>query len=200
MIRPAALFGLALACGCGPQAGQETNLIEPPQALYAEPERPLPVLGRIDATYGGATMLWQTLDFSVGAIDPSANIGSYQGTVSIFVGGHLPGQDFDEMTGRLEIRADLPQGAAPGAAGNVVIAVIDTPGYDAPREVSGAEATLVITEVTPPADEGEVYGTLAGRFAARLCRAASREAMPDPADCLPIEGSFSTSASFEGMR
>jgi hypothetical protein len=95
-----------VACETVPQ--QSMFLPEGPfTTLVVEPERPLPVLGRINATYDGQRVLWPTLDFSVGAIDPSANVGTFDGVTTLFIGGYLPGQDFNEDVGRIRIEADL---------------------------------------------------------------------------------------------
>ncbi|SMY09697.1 hypothetical protein [Flavimaricola marinus] len=196
-----ALLTAFLALGACQQAPSD-QLIEPESVytvLDAGPARPLPVLGRITSTYAGQPTVWNTLDFSVGAIDPSANVTTYDGTTLLYVGGYLPDQDNREDFGRLRIEAELPQGAVPGAAGNVVIAVIDTPGYDAPRYVSGPDARLQVTQIAPPVDISEVYGEIFGTFVATLCRAASREAPPDTSDCKPIAGEFSTQGSIQGM-
>jgi hypothetical protein len=82
----------------------------------------------------------------------------------------------------------------------VIIAVIDSPGFDAPRHVSGPEALLQVSQLSPPTTEPEVYGPISGTFVATLCRATSREASPDPTDCKPIAGVFETQGSFEGSR
>lgn len=169
-------------------------------ALVGEPERPLPIIGAIPATYDGVPVLWQTLDFSLGAIDPSANLSRYDGTVSLYLGGHLPGQDFRENYGRLRIEAELPAGPVPGPAKVIEIAVIDVPGYDVPRYVGGADAKLEMTAISPPTDEFSVFGQISGNFSATLCRAESQTATPDRADCKTIEGTFETEASFESLR
>lgn len=202
LARKVGIFAAAVmlvACASPPTGPQSTSeaLI---RSYTPDPDRPLPVLGRIDATYDAADILWQTLDFSVGAIDPSVNVGRLDGVTSIRIEGYLPGQDFEEGFGRLRIEADLPQGAIPGVAIAVIVAVIDTPGYDAPRFVSGPEAQLQITRISPPDLEIDVYGPMAGTFAATLCRTASRAAPPDTTDCKPIAGAFDTQGSFEALR
>lgn len=194
-----ALAGFAALVSCETAA---PVLPEEPvfEALYAQPDRPLPVIGEIDAIYDGQAVRWDTLDFSLGAIDPSANVTRYDGIVRLFVGGHLPGQDFRENFGRLEIRAELPSGAVPGAGVNVVVAVVDEPGRDGPRYQSGPDARLQITRIVPPDLGVTPYGPIEGTFVATLCRTIGVDGPPDVNDCRPIAGEFSTQGSFEGMR
>lgn len=195
---------LLAACQDTPDTPPDTADVMPPEppfvALMGQADRPLPIIGSIPATYDGVPVLWQTLDFSLGAIDPSANMSRYDGTVSFYMSGHLPGQDFREHYGRLRIEAELPAGPVPGLGNVIEIAVIDVPGYDAPRYVGGADARLEITSVALPTDEFSVFGQVSGNFSGTLCRAESQTATPDPDDCKTIEGTFETEASFESLR
>ena len=114
--------------------------------------------------------------------------------IAYLPGSEAEGPGFGRSS--LELRATLPT-VPTGPATGVIVRILDSPLPLAPRWTSrGAGADLEIERIAFPV-EGALYGSVAGRFTPRLCRAAAETARPDPAACAPLAGRFETRLRFD---
>jgi len=155
-----------------------------------------PVLGSITGFVAGEPTAWETIDFSVGALDASAFLIVRDGTHELNVTGYPPG-GADAGAGRLRLVAALPNGPVPGPGSTPSLFLYETDAASGPRYQSTGVPLVNITDVQR--QPGELYGTISGTFIATLCRAPSADAPPDPADCRDLAGEFDTRAQFDGF-
>ena len=163
-----AVFAL-VACTPEPDPGVVFPTVEidppPPEEPYfvftEDPDREIPQMGTLRGTLEGASVGWDTFDFSVGAFDGDVQITSYP-VQTLNISGRRPGEPRNR-TGAIGISAELPA-LAPGPTGPATVTLY---GEHFADPLLQAPAEVVIESITRGA-AGSPMGTAYGEITARI--------------------------------
>lgn len=134
------------------------------------PEGYPPKMGDVFGTLDGKTVAWETFDFSIGAFDASAWIGSGYGTpeMSFHLMAYPPGEP-DTMAGRFHAEAGFGDALHVGEGEAVTVSIMKGDDIDGPRLSSEGQPVLLVIDSIGPAREGSYDRRVTGRIEARLC-------------------------------
>jgi hypothetical protein len=152
-----ALLALCLAL---PAGAQDSGL----------PEGWPPKMGDIHGTLGTTPVHWETFDFSIGAFDASAWVGSGYETplMTLHLMAYLPGQP-DTMPGRFHATAEYGEALRGGDGANVHVAILRYEDIDGPRLSSEGQSARLVIDAIGPAREDSYNRRITGRIEAQLC-------------------------------
>ncbi len=157
--------------------------------LFSEPFTfgTIPKLGTVTLTAGNETITRTTVDFSVGAIDPSAWFETVNGEPTLFVAAFH--EDDINLDGEksVEISATFPS-IGPGVSTTAKLEAITNSGSEVVGETQ-PEFRVFITGITPQDDA--VLSRITGTFTGEIC-AIGDTVEPD---CAILTGSFDTLAA-----
>jgi hypothetical protein len=187
--RLAAAFLLTLAACAGGPPAQDIAV-----ALTPERDGPPPAMGTVSLTEGGATQVFTTHDFSVGAFDGSAWFGPGDPGARLMMTA-CPDRNPDAETGLLRIEAQLPAPPVAGAVtGQVLVQVPGRAGSVPIRWSSlGRPAWLAVGSFARTGSDA--FGQVTGRFGTTLCDMVA----PKKNDCHEGTGTFDTEVQFDGI-
>jgi len=150
-------------------------------------------LGDVFGKVGKSAMIWETYDFSIGALDASVWAGNPWGPVQFWLRGMKPGRP--ESTERvLQITATFGDALHVGTAqGPVLVEIFQGAKSDGPRMSSeGRNASLTIRTLEKDPDDIN-YGTVTGTVTARLCPIRWPKKT-----CQDFNANFTTRMQFDG--
>lgn len=186
-----AALGLLGLAGCLAPAPPAPPAIATPAAAELPPGYP-PKIGTVTALLAGRAVAWETYDFSVGALDASAQFAGPKAAPEFRMLGMQPGQPNVERN-RLTLKGSGPVKA--GVLTDGLIEVVAGNNWDGLRLTSaGQTAAIVLDQVT--ADAGH-SGHAKGHFSARLCAANGMPARVDARHCQDIAATFETDFQFD---
>jgi len=141
-------------------------------AVY-DPELPEgypPKMGGVFGALGDKSVEWETFDFSIGAFDASAWIGSGYETpeMSFHLLAYPPGEP-DAMAGRFHAEADFGDALHVGEGESVTVSIMKGDDIDGARLSSEGQPAVLMIDSIGPAREGSYNRRVTGRIEARLC-------------------------------
>lgn len=185
---------LALAAALGLAACDTATVPATTPGSFTQASRDVPVMGSVTGFVGGDQRAWETLDFSVGALDGSAFVTRRDGGEVLTITGFVAGSG-GAPEGRIRIVAGLG-GLAPGPGSNVSIILFESAEESGPRLQSTGVPLLNVSNLVRL---DEIGGTAQGTFVATLCRVTDPDAPADTSDCRDVAGEFDTRVQFDGV-
>ena len=162
---------------------------------FTQADREIPVMGSVTGFIVGEAFAWETLDFSVGALDGSAWIGSRDGSVVLTITGYPAGTG-GAAAGRVQIVTEMPNGLAPGPGANAAITLFETEGDTGPRLQSTGQPLVNVSNFVRFDD---INGSVQGTFVTTLCFVAGPDSAPEAGECRDVAGEFDTRVQFDGV-
>lgn len=159
----ASLFALFLAAL--PAFAEDVTVYEPELAEGYPPK-----MGDVYGTLGGEELHWETFDFSIGAFDASAWIGSGYETpeMSFHLMAYPPGEP-DTMAGRIHAVAVFGDTLHLGEGQSVTVSIMKGDDIDGARLSSEGQPVMLVIDSIGPAREDSYDRRVTGRIEGRLC-------------------------------
>jgi hypothetical protein len=171
--------------GIPPAWTQDTAVLGPDWATSAAPLDNVPKLGTIDLVLNDAPAQWQTVDLSVGAIDPTASFERLNGTPTLRLTGFAPDDTLLEGRGLISVTATFDD----LSGGDAITTDVFLAGSFAEDVVARGDDDLQVTVTQVIRNVENSYGAVAGTITGTLCRVQN-----DPSGCQSINGAFSSKA------
>ncbi|MEJ6398055.1 hypothetical protein [Yoonia sp. 208BN28-4] len=176
------------ACASEPPAPEVTLA----RALINEPVTfdTIPKLGTLTITAGTDTIPRTFVDFSVGAVDPSAWFEVQSGTPTLSLWALDPNDTDLSGTNSIRVRATFPT-IGPGVSSSATLAAIGEDG--ATLAAAQDDLQVFVTSLVPVANTNFARAT--GTLIGTICRTGDTEA--DTQACVPLSGEFDTSVGVQ---
>lgn len=188
-----AIHGLCVILLAGCAASPLPDLMPQTAAVELSPE-PLtyataPKLGTMSITSGNEVISRSLVDFSVGAVDPSAWFEVVAGVPTLYLKGFDTADTVLRGDKSILISAAFPT-VGPGVSTTASLQAIGNGGVDV-RGVARDDFQVFVTSVTPT--DNPDFSRLTGTFAGTICRIVK-----EPVDdCAPLTGDFDTAAAVQ---
>lgn len=157
------------------------------------PEGYPPKMGEVSGSLGAGQVVWETFDFSIGAFDASAWVGSgYEvPLMTLRIMAYPPGEP-DRMAGRVFAVAGFGEALKVGDGANVAVSIMKGDDIDGARLSSEGQSAALVIESIGPARENSYNRRLVGTIEARLCPIDW-----DGQDCQDLSLHFDTDVQME---
>jgi hypothetical protein len=134
------------------------------------PEGWPPKMGDVLGTLGDTAVHWETFDFSIGAFDASAWVGSgYETPLMTFHLMAYPPGEPDRLPGRIHATAEYGEALHSGDGAKVHVAILRDEDIDGPRLSSEGQSARLVIDRIGPAREDSYNRRITGRIEAQLC-------------------------------